>query len=565
MTQFLIKLVTLFRKLYEASGVDFEQLIAIVRVKLLTDNRRQNAAMTQGSRKKKDPTNRFLMVMLAYVFMGGFMTMYIAFMDSAMLAASVLHTIAMVMLAMTLITDYSSILLDTTDSMILLPRPIDGRTLFAARLTHITLYIGQIVLAFSLIPCIVFTTKFDFFVGFIFFISLVFNALFALFLTSVIYLLLMRFTSEERIKDVLNYLQIVVAVCIFAFYQIMPRIFNIKDVRETQFEPAWWNPFVPPMWFGSMVDTAATYLFDGYHLGLIALGLVVPLGGLWWMNRSFSTVFTQKLSGMSMDVKTNSAEGGPSVFLAKNDLSSRFAGWFTSNPIESGVFQLVWRQVTRDRKIRLRIYPQYAYVLVMIVVIMWRSLDNEEGLAVAIEQIKDTRWYLFLIYFGSTILSAAMTLVPYSDDYKAAWVYYAMPIEKPGNALIGSLKAQFFKLFMPFYLFLSILILSLWGIKTLDDVVFGLCNIILLSLITAILMKPLLPFSEQGNAQEQSGGFIRSMLSVLAFGGFAGIHYLVTLLPYVITALIPFQLLAIYFLIKEYRNTPWEKVNIASI
>jgi hypothetical protein len=74
-----------------------------------------------------------------------------------------------------------------------------------------------------------------------------------------------------------------------------------------------------------------------------------------------------------------------------------------------------------------------------------------------------------------------------------------------------------------------------------------------------------LPFSEQGNAQEQSGGFIKGMLSIFAFMGFAGVHYLVTLLPYVITILIPFQLLAIYFLIKEYRNTPWEKVNMASI
>jgi ABC-2 type transport system permease protein len=563
MTQFLIKLVSLFQKLYEANGVDFEQLIAIVRVKLLTDNRRQNAAVMQGNRQKKEPKNRFLGVIIAYIFMGGFMTLYIGFMDSAMLAASVLHTIAMVMLAMTLITDYSAILLDTTDSMILLPRPIDGRTLFAARLTHITLYLGQIVVAFSIIPCIVFSIKFGNLIGFTFFVSLIFNALFALFLTSIIYLLLMRFTSEERIKDILNYLQIVVAVFIFGFYQIMPRLFDIKDVQETHFEPAWWNPLVPPMWFGSMVDIAATFIFDGYHLILIASGLIVPIGGLWLMNHSFSSVFTQKLSGMGMESKTEISVADPSVFSPNKDLSSWFAKWFTNNPVESGVFQLVWRQVTRDRKIRLRIYPQYAYILVMIVVILWRFLDNEEGLLGAIEEMKSTRWYLFLIYFGSTVLTATMTLVPYSDDYKAAWVYYAMPIEKPGNALIGSAKAQFFKLFMPFYLFLSILILSLWGLKTLDDIVFGLCNIILLALITALLMKPLLPFSEQGNAQEQSGSFIRSMLSLIAFSLFSFIHYLVTLLPFIVLSLIPFQLLAIYFLIKEYRNTPWQKINMA--
>ena len=565
MTQFLIKFISLFRKLYMAGGIDFDQLIAIVRVKLLTDNRRQNAAMTQGTNQKKEPKNRFLFVIIFYVFIGGFMTMYIALMDSVMLSASVLHSIALVMFSMTLITDYSAILLDTADSMILLPRPVDGRTLFAARLTHITIYVGQIVLAFSIIPLIVMGAKFGFAAGLVFFISLILNALFAIFLTSVIYLLLMRFTSEERIKDILNYLQIGVAVGIFAFYQIMPRIFKIKDVTDTQFEPAWWNPLVPPMWFGGMVDSAATGLFDGYHLTLILLGLAVPLGGLWLMNHSFSSIFSQKLSGLSLDSKTQTAGSTPSVSEAKNNFARGFARLFTSNSIERGVFQIVWRQVTRDRKIRLRIYPQYAYVLVMIVVIMWRSLDNEEGLTVALEEIKNTRWFLFLIYFGSTILSTAMSLVPYSDEYKSAWVYYALPIEKPGNVLIGSLKAQFFKLFMPFYLFLCILIVALWGVKVIDDVVFGLCNIIILSLITALLMKPLLPFSEQGNAQEQSGSFMRGMLTMLIFFGFGFIHYLVTLLPYVVMVLIPFQILAIYFLIKEYRNTPWQKVNIASI
>jgi hypothetical protein len=53
MTEFLIKLIRLFRKIYTANGIDFEQLIAIVRVKLLTDNRRQNAAMTQEKRDEQ--------------------------------------------------------------------------------------------------------------------------------------------------------------------------------------------------------------------------------------------------------------------------------------------------------------------------------------------------------------------------------------------------------------------------------------------------------------------------------------------------------------------------------
>ena len=69
----------------------------------------------------------------------------------------VFYTYIMVMISMTLITDFSSILLDTSDNTIILPRPVDSRTLFAARLTHILLYLGQLGLGLTVIPAIVVT------------------------------------------------------------------------------------------------------------------------------------------------------------------------------------------------------------------------------------------------------------------------------------------------------------------------------------------------------------------------------------------------------------------------
>ena len=234
--------------MFISAGVDFEQLIAIVGIKLTMDNRRNNASMMRGKGgQSKESNNRFLMTMFVYTLLGLSMAIYVGFMGEPMVAMSIFNGFIMVMLAMTLITDYSSVLLDTADNMILLPRPVDSRTLFTARLTHITLYIGQILFAVSLVPTIVIGIKYGFVTVLVFLFTAVMSALFALFFTSILYLVIMRLTSAERLKDIINYLQIGMAIFIFAFYQLMPRLFNITDITNVTFEPSWWNPLVPPM------------------------------------------------------------------------------------------------------------------------------------------------------------------------------------------------------------------------------------------------------------------------------------------------------------------------------
>ncbi len=570
MTHFLIKFVRLFKKIFISAGVDFEQLIAIVGIKLTMDNRRNNASFMRGkNNESKESNNRFGMTLFVYGLLGLFVSIYVAAINLPMVSMSIFHGFIMVMLAMTLITDYSSILLDTADNMILLPRPVDSRTLFTARLTHITLYIGQILFAVALIPTIIVAFKYGLIAVCMFLLTAIMSALFALFFTSILYLIIMRLTTAERLKDIINYLQIGMAIFIFAFYQLMPRLFDIQDIENITFEPSWWNLFVPPMWMGGTMDAFIGGNFDPMHLLLIVLCFAVPVLGLIEMNRSFSTFFSQKLSGLSTEYNPTESQTAPSVSnsnstAVQGDLSVKLAPYITSSPVESGVFQLVWKQLSRDRKIRLRLYPQFAYFFVMMIVIMFSIFRRSGGFDAVFEELPDTKWYLMFIYFGSTALSASLVLVPYSDDFKAAWVYYALPIAKPGDVLVGSLKAQVFKFFIPFYIVLSLILFAIWRLPVVDDLLLGFFNIIIIALVYSIVNKPLLPFSEETSTQAQSGNFVRSMINFIIFIAVAGLHYLATLIPYLTLALMPIQALVIYLLIKKYRNTDWSDVNMAS-
>src|SRR6187455_2300058 len=117
----LLTFTDLFRWLYIRLGVDYEQLRAIVEVKLMMDNRRQVIAYT--SKNKKEPANVFVWTLFFYALFGVFVALALATVPSFILGMIIFFSYIMVMISMTLITDFSSILLDTSDNTIILPKP----------------------------------------------------------------------------------------------------------------------------------------------------------------------------------------------------------------------------------------------------------------------------------------------------------------------------------------------------------------------------------------------------------------------------------------------------------
>src|SRR5688500_9790278 len=183
------------------------------------DNRRQLVAYRKT---KKEAANTFGTTLFFYAVFGGFVSLAMYNIQSFMFSMIVFFTYIMVMVSMTLITDFSSILLDTSDNTIILPRPVDSRTLFAARLTHILLYLGQLAFGLSIIPAIVVLVQHGGWILLAFLVLIGLAIVTSVVITNALYLLLMQFTSEEKLKSIINYFQIVMAIFIMAGYQILP-------------------------------------------------------------------------------------------------------------------------------------------------------------------------------------------------------------------------------------------------------------------------------------------------------------------------------------------------------
>ncbi len=550
----LLKFLDLIQGLYRMAGVDYEKLRAIVAIKLTMDNRRQT--MSFKRKQNQETGNAFALTLLIYSIFGVFVALFIYNITSVMVSMIFFFSYIMVMIAMTLITDFSSILLDTSDNTIILPRPVDGRTLFIARLTHIMLYLGQITLGLSFIPSIVVGIKFGV-VFLIFFLIVIVLAVFtALLLTNATYLLIMQFANEEKLKNVINYFQIIMAVVFMGGYQLLPRMMGRFELEDYFFEIEWWSYLIPPIWMGGALELVLYHTFDQSHLILTALCIVIPLGGLYVTNQYLTPIFNKKLAalGSSNEESSKTTEEKTQSSNLLENISARV----TTNSIERAAFELVYKILGRDRKIKLKIYPAAGYILVFGLIFMVRG---HEDISTLWNNLPNTEYYFVLIYLTFMVSQVALHEIAYSDDFKASWFYSSAPLEHPGEILSGMVKAIFVKLFLPIYAVISIFLVYVWGVSIIDDIAFGLLNNFLILLIIASIGKRILPMTMSPSAKNQAGNFVRGMLMVLCMAIPGGLHFLLGKWPIVLLGMMPIQVGVIYLILRSYKATKWSAIH----
>lgn len=554
----LLSFIGLFRKAYESAGVNFEQFIAILKVKLMMDNRRNSAMFIQGKHQKEsEPSNRFVLALGLYAFLGAVVSIYIVINPS--IGIIITHSFILALLALAFIGDYSNVLLDVTDNSILLPRPVSSKTLLAARLTHIVLYLGLMTLAMAVVPIIVVIFKMGIIQGFIFFITVILTGLFAVFITSLIYLALFKYLNGERLKDMVNYFQIGMAIFFYAFVQLFPRIFDFTDFSNTGtgLTPQWWHYITPPLIMTAPLDAFNTGNIDAYHIILTLESIVLPIAGLWLIIRYLAPFFSAKLADFATDTEGGKLEKkSQNTPSSASSIVSRLADFMTQSSNENAIFRLTWFQLNRDRKLKLRLYPQMAYSLVAVIIMSLAFFEKGHSFWKAIEGLQETRFFIMYIYLMSSMTFTGIMLIPFSDDYKAAWVYYALPIQKPGDILLGSIKAILGRFTILFYLMASCVVWAIWGIAVTDDLIFGLLNIIICSLYMLQEGNILYPFSEAITAQSDSGNSAKGLIIMLGLMLLGFLHWGLTYIPYVIMGAIPIQILILRYQIKAIRNIP---------
>ncbi len=552
MTKAVLYVLDRLQVFFRWLGADYEQLRTIVEVKFEMQNRKPATmfANYKNNSNSQDVNNSFWLMSGIMILAGAFMGAFVFFTDLPFYALCVPFSYAMVMSMMILITDFSSTLLDTTDNFVILPRPVSSQTVLLARLVHITTYV--LVTSFSVAFFTLVFTAFRFgilaFLAGIFLVILI--AMLSVFLTSLLYMALMQFTTEERLKDIISYFQIAFTITISVGYQFVGRLFDWDMADGSKIVVQTWHYFVPPLWMSGTVQWVVSGQTQMLPFVLLAVG--VPVFCLWVLIYFLAPNFSKNIAALG------SGDGGGGerlVVQQRHGLVSWLANMATSNDVEKAVFELSWKITGRDRKFKMRTYPSLGMFVPMLFLV---GKDFLKG-----QQAADSHNYLIVCYIAQTLLTSFYSQTFYSEDFKAAWVYFSTPNDHPRDVLMGNLKVVILKFYTPFYLLITALVVSFWGYQTIDDLV--LCYLLSISVtMFEVVVKTSfkLPFAK-APIQQQQGGQTAMMLALfllLPLLGFS--HWGLTFIPYAISVACILAGFLVYSLYKKYEKISWEQFDL---
>lgn len=560
MNKLFLYLVSLFNPMWKRLGVDVEQLRAILEVKLKMDDRRPNVySQARQQQKKKEIKNGSWGVIFMSFIMGIFYLYAFFITHDHFLQMLIWFSLFMMMMSTTLIADFTSVLIDVKDNFVILPKPVNDKTVVVSRMMHIVIHISKIVVPMML-PVLVYLFISEGFIAAIWFIILaLLLSMLSIFLINAVYLVALQLTTPQRFKEILNYIQMILSVSLFAIVYLAPRMLRNVDLATIRLSDYPWLNLIPVTWFAGAWQAVTDGIYTPQYLAFIAISFIVPFASLWLVINVFAPSFNRKLAMLG----GSGTDAGPAAEKTKTVAASvpwykRFARLLTRGSQEQLSFELVWLITGRSREFKLKVYPSLAYVVIYFIYFFVSGEKTSVG--EKWKQLPETKMFIFLIYSSSFAFITAISNLVYSDKFKSAWVYFAAPLENPGQLLMGAFKASLLKFFVPFYLFLSVFSLWVWGVKILPDLTLGFFNVIVINLAFAFLYLRRLPFSAELNIKQSAGTFIKGML-ILIIPGIIGVgHYFIAGYIWLVLIFGLMSFAALYLLYTKYRETGWERL-----
>jgi hypothetical protein len=428
--------------------------------------------------------------------------------------------------------------------------------LFVARLIHVLLYLLQFSVAICFVPIIATFVKYGAFAGTGMIITSQLTVMLAVFFTYLIYLLVMRFSSEEKIKDIVTYFQIGMTLFFTVGYQVIPRMIDLEGL-SAGFTIQWYSYLIPPVWMAVALEGLHEFNFDSVHLVMLFLAITCPIVLFWVMNKYLAPSFSKQLSNMSGEANKKTA---PLIGQReRRGLSSRLSKVFCSSPVERGAFEVGWKITGRDKGFRLQFYPALGYIPIFIFLIVFnggRNMDEQ------LPMLPYSDKFLWLIYLPLFAVASSLSIVTFNENFQASWIYHSMPVEKPGQLIAGNLKALIVKFFVPVYIAFFILSLFIWGSDIIVDFILGFFNSLISLLIVTHLSQKFLPFSRQPNVKQQSGRFLQIIIQMVIIGLLVLIHYLLLSREFLMYGVVIASALSLWLLVKNLQDMPWRKVSV---
>ncbi|WP_062350807.1 hypothetical protein [Bacillus kwashiorkori] len=514
---FVLQLLDSFSRIFEKFGVDYRAMRKILQVKLTLDGRRVPTIFQQRnqSQKQKKERNVFISSLLFYAIFSLFFIPFIVMGDNYLFQMSLVFGMIMFFVMTAMISDFSSVLLDLRDKSILQSKPINQKTINMAKTIHIIIYLIYLTGSLAGIPLVVglFKHGIGFFLISLF--NLIFLSLFIVVFTALIYLAILKFFDGEKLKDIINYVQIGLSLSILIGYQLLIRSFELIDLTIV-IHVEWWHVAIVPMWFASIYESVLNGNWQSILIVFSLLAVIMPILS-FYIYLHMAPVFERNLEKLS----TTTVQKGK----RKNTINKKLTRILCRNPLEASFFRFASLMMKSERDFKLKVYPSLGFSIIVpfIFIINQRMMLD-------FADIFDSKWYLS-IYFSMLIIPTVVLMLRYSGKYKGAWIYKAAPLTDLRYVFSGTIKAFLVKLYLPLYSFISIIFVYLFRFKIIPDLIVIFLTSCVYTVICFLLLKKSLPFSESFTAASQNDN-LKAVLLFLIVPLFWLLHYMSTFVEY---------------------------------
>ena len=513
---FSLKILDLFRPLFEAFGVEYEKMRLIVSMKLTLDKRKNNSSENKNS---------FMQSVILYLVIGLVASRTIVMPIDIMTKMTVLFALIFVMLLTCFITDFSSVILDTYDRHIIGITDVKDITLNMAKIVHIIIYISIISLSISAFSILMILMAYN--IGFclLFILCMILMDFLLIMMTSVIYYLLIKIFKGEKLKDVLNLFQIFMILVFSIMYYFITSSLSDIQINYT-FSINAYDLFIPFMWFASLFCVIFYGKIQTLYIIMAILGIIVPILSIL-IYIKLTPAFERNLDKLEQ-VSYNEKDSK-----SKKNFVSKLANKICKNNEEKSFFEFIYTNLSRDREFKTRVYPTLASGIIMPLVLLIVTYDRSMSIMEYLKSLSTTNNFLN-IYLAVILLQNCILLLKYSKEYEASFIYDVLPISKKKNIYSAEFKVIIIKLFVPVFIIIGIPYLILFKAKFIVHLLIAFVSTIFISMGTFRVNDKSLPFSEDYAVTANTSNFLNIIKSIGFVGVAVLLHYLIILkTPYI--------------------------------
>ncbi len=562
----LYNLVLSPKALYSRMGVQTDKLALILQVKLMIDDRRPNTFNQRPQRQgkpKKEFSKATLWSVIGSAVMGLFFLYTFAIPgEDRLLQLTFYFSLYLLLHSFTLITEVSNLLLDSTDNTIILPAPVNAQTLLMARLLHILIIILRSGLPMML-PGWVAISFIDGWKATLLFPPVcVLAILFTVFVVCSFYLLVLRFVSVQRFKNIIASIQIFFSILVFAASQFLPRLLTRNVLEQVSLESRWWSIYFPAEWFAALYNLVVQGNRSRVVLIGAAIAVFLPIAAFFVLIKYLAPAFNRKLGALGGGETATPLTPKQKVQYKKGrTLSNTLSGTFTRSYTEQAAFRLAWNISSRSREFKMKVYPSLGYLLVYIALFFIGGNGRKLSLE-GFRQMDNAAFYLImaLIYISSFSINTIITQLQMSEKHKAAWVFFTAPLTRPGHVISGAYKAMIAKFLLPVFVIVSIITLTLTNGKAAPHLLVGFSNVIMTSTLFAYLFLRKFPFSSPIQANARTGNLIISILVTFLPFGIGLFHIFMRDNLILLFILATLSLAATYLLLQQMQKQAWKSI-----